>query len=117
MTKGSQLAIGTVFANSLSGTTWDTVEVWAKFKVSNTRRLSSVYLSLNDSGANSSSSANLLGSLVNDTWYVAHLSSSSLDDWAHSNIRGVLTLQGTTTAADVGALDVYVEWFAFGLTA
>lgn len=117
MTKGSQLAIGTVLAHTLGGTTWSTVDVWAKFKVSNVRRLSSVYLSLSDSGTNSSSSANQLGSMVNDTWYIAHHNSSSLTNWAHSNIRGVLTFQGTTTAADVGALDVYVEWFAFGLTA
>jgi hypothetical protein len=117
MTKGSQIGVGTVLARSLTDLTlWGTVDVWAKFKVSTVRRLSKIYLSLCDSGANTS--AIEVGQVFDDTWrFTHHYKSSSIDNWANGNLRGVLTFQGTTTPANVGALDVYVEWFAFGLTA
>ena len=129
---GGQLNIGTVFSRELNvqhgdGTLpisykWDIVEVFAKYRVDETDRLSKIYLTICDEAGNSHPFPNPSDDLTNasdDTWRVVGTrKDGSWDDplWSSSNLRACLTFFGTTTPANVGRVVVDVEWFAFRLT-
>jgi hypothetical protein len=126
---GGQLVMGTTFgtryptnnASAMSqtfSTAYDRVTGFAKFKVNETDRFSGIYLSINNTGANSSSSSELKSalSLADDTWRLATTGDINFGGWSNvDNLRIVLTFQGTTTAANVGLTEVSVEWFAIRL--
>jgi hypothetical protein len=80
----------------------------ARIMVNNTARFNAVYLSLNDSGSNSASSASLLPGMTGGAWYDAVLSGVDVSGWSNE-LRVVVTVQGTTSPLDVGLTEFHVE--------
>lgn len=124
---GGQLAVGTVFARQLpldnsqphtSWATWRNVEVWAKYRVDVPARLDNIYLSINDRGGNSYTPGDIQPVTPAATWRVAYLTLASWEDWDDpaTNLRAVMSFQGTTNPANVGVVNVDVEWFAIRLS-
>jgi len=127
ITMGGQLNIGTVFARQLPTVypsspgilRWNTVEVWAKYRVSDKTRLSWIELVLNDSApANIAGSGDLIGVTTDNVWNVgyAHHQDASWSGVNSSNLRATLNFLGTTDDATVGLVTVDIEWFAFRLS-
>lgn len=144
VTVGGQLAVGTVFSRllnlyadgappALAGSlTWDRVDVWVKFMLvsANINKFDNVFFVINDTGANSiglgAPPRNWLvpvppppSPIAINTWFVAHaFKTGNWDDplWDSDNLRATLSVQGTSVAANVGAVGVNVEWFAFKLS-
>ena len=124
---GGQLAVGTVFARELpldnaanqSFTVWTEVDAWAKYRVDVPARLDNIFLTLNDrSGvAAPATSGNIIGVTPASTWRVAYVTNANWQDWDSpaTNLRVVLSFQGTTNVANVGIVNVDVEWFAIRL--
>lgn len=127
---GGQLAVGTVFARELPvdnlephqlWNTWTDVDIWAKYRVDVPARLDGIFLSLNDRGGNSSAGPNLaLGGLTPaGTWRVAYHTFNQFvqDEWdtPSTNLRVVMSFQGTTNPANVDVVNVDMEWFAIRL--
>jgi len=126
---GGELMVGTVFANwlpllnnydpnTLTADWWNSVEVWAKYRVSDVTKLSTIMLSINDNLGNVHPvTVQNIGLTVSGQWRVVH--GLWLGPWpftsARTNLRGVLTFQGTLLPANVGVVEVDVEWFAFRL--
>lgn len=114
-------------AGSLS---WERVDAWVKFMLvaTNINKFDNVFFVINDTGANSlglnATPRNWLTGLavpfLINTWNVAHAyvsqAQAEWDDWDQDNLRATLSVQGTTVAANVGAVGVNVEWFAFKLS-
>jgi len=124
---GGQLAVGTVFARELpldnlephvTWNTWNIVDVWAKYRVDVPARLDNIFLSINDRGGNVVSGPNLLPLLTPaGVWRVAYLSNPAWEYWdtPATNLRVVMSFQGTTNLANVGTVNVDMEWFAIRL--
>lgn len=126
---GGQLAVGTVFSRTLTaqyGDTplptyiWDTVEVYAKYRVDDPLKLDHIYLQINDSaGLNFPGVAAddiIPYRLVPNTWKVMGVrKSGTWDGWDDDNLRVTLSFMGTTLPANVGPVTVDVEWFAIKL--
>jgi len=132
---GGQLAVGTVFSRFLpvfsnfptdpvppAPYTYDTVEAWVKFRISSTTALSAIYFTINDMAGNviglNAAPANWLASTAANTWRVAHAWKTANwedPDWDPTNLRAMLSVQGTTTGANAGPVTVDAEWFAFRL--
>jgi len=129
ITVGGQLEVGTVFARQLRTrfldspppipySSFSTVEVWAKYRLDVPARLDAVILSINDAGGNISNSPNDVGQAVANTWREIYHLHNNWDGWDSpgSNLRVVLTCLGTSFPANVGPINVDVEWFAIRLT-
>jgi hypothetical protein len=128
---GGELTVGTVFSRALfTGNStlgppqqgglyfWSIVDVWAKFRVIDLTKLSAIMLSINDRSGNVASSGNIiLPPAWNNNWYVANVLNANWSGWdaPGTNLRAVLTFQGTLNPANVGLTDVHVEWFAIRL--
>lgn len=123
---GGQLAGGTVFARELPIDNdptqvffgWNIVDVWAKYRVDVPARLDNVFLSINDRGGNNALTPDLQPVTPAGTWRVATLSFGP--DWPGwddpaTNMRVVMSFQGTTNPANVGVVNVDMEWFAIRL--
>ena len=132
ITVGGQLAVGTVLSRRLKlfdrpghetgALLWDTVEAWVKYRVSATVPLTVINFTLNDRAGLWADGwvptpGNWLGSTVANAWRVIYLKKSGAwTDWIDENLRAVLTVLGTTIPANVGLVEVDVEWFAFRLS-
>lgn len=133
VTVGGQLAIGVVFGNELvvrygdippalpTTHVWNQVEVFAKYRVDDKTKLSHIFLNLSDNLGNSYPAAALCDDwipYVSNTWRVigTRIYNINWALWSRSNLRAVLTFLGTTNPANVGPVNVDVEWFAFRLT-
>lgn len=103
ITDGAQVALGTACRRCGA-----TATARARLQVNLPARFSAVYLSLCDTGNNITSSANLVGNLSASTWYDAVLSNVDIGSW-DSQLRLVLTAQGTDIAGNVGATQLLVE--------
>ena len=137
-----QLAIGTVLSRYLPDYTpvgapnpepaltpisryqWLSVEAWVKMRLPNLGPVGQVYFALNDSAGNviglNAAPATWLPFIPANQWMVVEAKKSgAFADWAcwdSRNLRATLTVQGTANPANVGRVDVDVEWFAFRLS-
>jgi hypothetical protein len=120
VTVGNQLLVGTVFSADLdvagAGTSiWDTVEVWIKYRTSNKDRFSSFKVVVNNEAGVRSPSGNDIGAVSNNAWHVTK-HTVDVSAWDSVNLRVFLEALGTSTAANVGATDLEVEWIAIRLS-
>jgi hypothetical protein len=128
---GGQLAVGTVFSRQLTVShgddvppnivyTWDDVEVFAKYRVSNVNRLDNIYLTINEASGTwfPNPVSDDWGNCVSNTWRVVGTrKNNAWSGWEDiENLRVTLNFQGTTNLANVGLVTVDVEWFAFRLS-
>jgi len=111
------------YGNTPLGTyTWDDVEVFAKYRVSDKTKLDHILLRINDSAGLyfPTADADDIVPYTSGTWRVVGVRKdntwSNGEDWDDDNLRATLTFQGTTSAANVGVVTVDVEWFAFRLS-
>ena len=82
----------------------------AHMKVVDTDRLDSIYLAINDMGGSLvASSTNLIGTLTDDTWTIISSGDLSLGSGV-DNLFITLTIQGTSSATNVGNTNVHLEW-------
>jgi hypothetical protein len=99
------------------------VEVWVKYRVSAVGPLSAINFVLNDSAGN----AQYLGTPANhnwltvtaaNVWQVAYVKNAAPNwsGWADENLRATVHFEGTNLIANVGRVDVDIEWFAFRLS-
>lgn len=141
--EGGSLRIGTVFSRFLQvhietggdpivdlpaggNSTWGKVEAWVKFLVVDKTKLSkatfgiSAAAPLGTVGQVGGAPNDWLVNAVNNQWRVAYASypgpGHDWDGFSDTNLRAVLTLDGTTTPANVGDTEVRVEWFAFRIS-
>jgi hypothetical protein len=120
---GSQFLLGTVFAAKLldnaqsNPITWNTVDVWIKFKVSDKTRFDSIKVVINDDGGvNRSSSAELITvAMTNGEWFIGSHTVSSLSSWDTTNLRVLLVALGTSNSSNVGDTSIEVEWITIRL--
>jgi hypothetical protein len=125
---GGQLAVGTVFSRELIAQhgddvpvaySWNTVEVFAKYRVDDKTKLDNIFLVINDSLGNfyPNPATDDHPGYTSGTWRVVGTRNRNhWQDWDSDNLRATLTFQGTTVAANVGLVTVDVEWFAFRLS-
>jgi hypothetical protein len=122
---GGQLAVGTVFSRELASqnadpqnpTTWTQVDAWAKYRVDNTVRLDNFFFTINDSAGLFVPVVNNIVNTVNGVWRVVTVQKmGDWSEWDSDNLRVTLTFQGTTNVANVGVVNVDVEWFAIRLS-
>jgi hypothetical protein len=104
---GAQIAIGQTARRQGKA-----ASLAARIRVNNTNRLSHVELSINDANSNVISSGNLLSSLTAGSWIDLAFNDIDVEEFG-SNLRIVLTAQGTATAANVGLTQVDIEYLAF----
>jgi len=140
ITVSGQLEVGTVFSRHLAGyrgpgilvdlpstRVWNSVEAWVKMRVSSISTISGVYFVINDPNANTvglnAPPVDWLTAfpviIVANQWTVLKAHHSGLwvpPTWSLDNLRATLTVLGTTTPLNVGAITVDVEWFAFRLS-
>jgi hypothetical protein len=105
---------------------WNTVEAWCKFLVVDKTKLSKATFGITAAaplgtvGQIGSAPNDWLVHAVNGQWRVAYakygLVASDWDGFSDRNLRAVLTVDGTTTPANVGDTEIWVEWFAFRLS-
>ena len=132
---GGQLAVGTVFSRKLPtyGANpgvpglpfqWNTVEAWVKYKVTAVGPLSAIYFVLNDSAGNWSDPwmpggvpQDWLPTTAAGVWRVAWTKKiGNWTNWTDQNLRATAHFVGTHVPANVGRVDVDIEWFAFKLS-
>jgi hypothetical protein len=146
ITVGGQLGVGTVFSRWLNryidnplppppiiadpagNLSWNRVDAWVKFRLNaaNINMFDNVFFVINDSAGLSAglnaAPRNWIGTvgLAVGSWFVAHAFVSQTpqewDDWEYENLRATLSVQGTSVPANVGPVEVNVEWFAFRLS-
>ena len=104
VTVGSQVALAQVVRRR-----GGIASLGAKLRVNNTNRLSRVELSINDVSGNSASTGDLTGGMSAGNWFEANLTGVDISAF-DSFVRIVLSVQGTTTAANVGLTQVDVEY-------
>jgi hypothetical protein len=105
---------------------WDRVDAWVKFRLgaANINMFDNVFFSINDNsvppnvvGLNSPPRDWLANIGAPGLWFVAHAYKIAFwEEWESTNLRAVLSIQGTSNPANVGPVSVDVEWFAFRLS-
>ena len=133
ITLGGQLNVGTVFARLLpkenatspsSVSRWGTVEVWVKFRVDVPDRLDQIYISIGDKSGNVQSTPDdeIIGAIPTNDWFVGYFSYIGSDEdpdwngWDSQNLRSTISFLGTSDVANIGRVNIDIEWFAFRLS-